>query len=196
MPATTTSRVARQLSELGLIRHGKAAQVPDDSPLNLGGLFRTGKGVLRYSGALAGRSLAVYQHQYMVFAGTTTFPVIHTIYLVEVSPHWPSITIKRRSVLSHIGRLLGRAGGLQLDDPRFNRAFNVTAADNDFAIALLTPDVQRHLLTKRALMWRIDLCRLALIYNGKLKDKRIAASLQRIRGFLERIPDELEAWGF
>lgn len=177
-----------------LVKQPKGARPPADSPLNLAGFYNTGSATLRYIGRLDDRQLAIYQHQYMVFAGTTTVPVVHTVYLVEVSPHWPRLTITRRSSFAWLGRLFGRSPGLQLDDPQFNRAFSVKAENDDFAIALLTPDMQRYLLTKRTVTWRIDLCRLALMYKGKLREKRIAASLDRLAGFLDRIPDELEAW--
>lgn len=180
---------------LGLTRHSRGARPDPDSTLNLAGFFQTGSGSLRFSGDLDGRGLAIFQHQYMIFAGTTTIPVIHTVYVVEVSPHWPSVTIARRSPWSWIGRLFGRSPGLMLDDPNFNRAFRVNTENEDFAIALLAPDLQRFLLTKRGVTWRISLGRLALFYSGKLRENRIAPSLDRLRGFLQRTPDELEAWG-
>ncbi len=179
---------------LGLHKHAKGVKALPDSPLNLAGLFRTGAGSLRYSGIVHGRPLAVYQHQYMVFAGTTTFPVIHTIYLAEVSPLWPKLSITKRSTFAQLARMLGWRNGLQLDDPRFNRAFKVTTEDDDFAIAMLTPQLQQFLLTKVGVNWHIDLGRFALIYSGKLKHKRLAASVDRLTRFLELIPDELEAW--
>jgi len=194
-PLRNADHGKRSPESIGLAPQPKKTQPDPDSPVNLAGFFQTGTGELRYTGAIDGRALGVFQHQYMIFAGTTTVPVIHSVYVLEVSPNWPKVSIARRSPWSWLARVFGWTPGLMLDDPQFNRAFRVTSDDEDFAVALLTPVLQQFLLQKRNVTWRIDLGRLALFYPGKLRDDRVVSSVERLRGFLQRVPDELEAWG-
>jgi hypothetical protein len=54
--------------------------------------------------------------------------------------------------------------------------------------------MQAFMLTKIRVRWRIGSGRVCLIYPGTLKPDRIEASLQRMRGFWSRVPEELESW--
>ena len=146
-----------------------------------------------YEGSLDGRPIEVFQSSYMVSTGQAMVQISHTIYAVE-APAWPATQIAARN---WFGRLLGklrRPSGLELDDPEFNRLFRLKTDDEDFAIALLSPDMQAFMLSKKSVKWRITPGRLCMIYNGALNVDRMEASLQRLQRFWELVPTELESW--
>ncbi len=146
-----------------------------------------------YEGSLDGRSIVVFQSTYTVSTGQSTVQVSHTIYAIEI-PAWPATLIAGRNWFGRLLRKLGRRTGLELDDPEFNRRFKLKTDDDDFAIALLSPDMQAFMLTKTSVKWRITPGRLCMIYSGTLKADRMDASLQRLQRFWELVPAELEAW--
>ncbi len=146
-----------------------------------------------YEGSLDGRPIEVFQSSYMVSTGQTMIQVSHTIYAVE-APAWPATQIAAHSWFVRLFRKLNRPTGLELDDPEFNRRFRLKTDDEDFAIALLSPDMQGFMLSKTSVRWRITPGLLCMIYSGTLKADRMEASLQRLQRFWELVPTELEAW--
>jgi len=146
-----------------------------------------------HEGSLDGRPIEIFQSSYMVSAGQTMVQVSHTIYAVE-APAWPATQIAARNWFGRLVRKLGRPTGLELDDPEFNRRLRLKTDDEDFAIALLSPQMQSFMLSKTTVKWRIASGKLCMLYNGTLKADRMEASLQRLRRFWELVPPELEAW--
>ncbi len=146
-----------------------------------------------YEGSLDGRPIEVFQSSYMVSTGQAMVQISHTIYAVE-APAWPATQIAARNWFARLFRKIGRPTGLELDDPEFNRRFRLKTDDEDFAIALLSPEMQAFMLSKTAVKWRIASGLLCMIYNGPLNADRMEASLQRLQRFWELVPTELEAW--
>jgi hypothetical protein len=144
-------------------------------------------------GRLDGRGLVVLQSSYIVSTGQTIVQVVNSIFAVE-SPDWPATQVTPRGTLSWLYARLGLSRGLQLENPEFNARFAVRTDDEEFAIALLGPDMQAFMLTKTRVRWRIGHGRVCLVYSGSLKPDRLEASLDRLRGFWSRVPRELEAW--
>ncbi len=145
------------------------------------------------TGELDGRELIIFEASYMVFTGQTMMQVAYTFFIVQ-APAWPRTNIISRNFFGRLLARLGRAKGLQLESPEFNIRFKVTSDDEDFAIALLSPQMQEFLLTKTTVRWRISDGRVCLVYSGTLKSARIESSLQRFRDFWELVPKELENW--
>ena len=144
-------------------------------------------------GDLDGRALVVFESSYMIHTGQITTPVANTVYAVA-SPGWPVTHITPRGVLSRLFIRLGVGSALRLENPEFNTRFSVKTDDEDFAIALLGPDMQAFMLTKTRARWRIGRGRVCLSYSGTLKADRIETSLDRMRGFWTWVPRELESW--
>jgi hypothetical protein len=59
----------------------------------------------------------------------------------------------------------------------------VDAEDEDFAILLLSPEMQAFLLQKRSVDWSAGHCLVELFYRGRLRRSRIPQSLDRLRRF-------------
>ncbi len=146
-----------------------------------------------YEGSLDGRPIEVFQSSYMVSTGQAMVQISHTIYAVE-APAWPATQIAARNWFARLFRKIGRPTGLELDDPEFNRRFRLKTDDEDFAIALLSPEMQAFMLSKTVVKWRIASGLLCMIYNGPLNADRMEASLQRLQRFWALVPPELEAW--
>ncbi len=144
-------------------------------------------------GSLDGRPIEVFQSSYMVSTGQSMVQISHAIYAVE-APDWPATQIAARNWFGRLFRKLGAPRGLELDDPEFNRRFRLKTDDEDFAIALLSPEMQAFMLSKTSARWRITPGRLCMIYNGTRNADRMEASLQRLQRFWELVPTELEAW--
>ncbi len=146
-----------------------------------------------YEGSLDGRPIEVFQSSYMVSTGQSMVQISHAIYAVQ-APDWPATQIAARNWFGRLVRKLGAPRGLELDDPEFNRRFRLKTDDEDFAIALLSPEMQAFMLSKTSVKWRITPGRLCMIYNGTLKAGRMEASLHRLQRFWGLVPAELEAW--
>ncbi len=145
------------------------------------------------TGDLDGRPITVFESSYMIYTGQTVMQVAYTVYAVD-APNWPSTHITRRNWFGRMALKLGRQPGLLLDNPQFNSRFKVHTDNDDFAIALLSPEMQAFMLQKMNARWRIKDCRVCLCYSGTLKPARMPASLERMRQFWSLVPDELEAW--
>ncbi len=145
------------------------------------------------AGHLDGRPAVFFEATYMVSTGQMVVPVAHTIYTVE-SPAWPATHVTPRNLFWRLAVKLGRQPRLAMENPAFNLRFKLKTDDDDFAIALLSPEMQEFMLTKTTARWRIVGSRVCLIYAGTLKSSRMESSLQRMRGFWELVAPELEAW--
>lgn len=147
-----------------------------------------------FGGERLGRAVVAFEHAFVISTGSVAIPVQRSVYAVATAP-WPRVDVTPRSGIGYaIARLLGRRG-LELDVPEFNRRFAVRTEDENFALLLLTPEAQQHLLTRTGVTWRTRGGWLFLIYSGAMKTKRAGASVDRLCGFLERTPPELEHWG-
>ncbi len=123
---------------------------------------------------------------YMIPMGT----VIETFYVLP-APEWPKVRIRARRGLARLFYRFGRRTGLVLDDERFNAAFRVDSEDDDFAILLLSPELQAFLLEKTNVDWSAGHGAIKLFYRGGLRRNRVDRSLERLRRFRDLIDDEL-----
>lgn len=144
-------------------------------------------------GSIAGRTAVFFEHSYVVSTGQHTTTVFHCVYTTQ-APDWPRLSITPRGPFSKLFRKLGRRKGLLLDDPNFNHAFIVRCDDEPFAVTLLTPGMQRFMLEKTNVRWRITHEKIFLIYKGALKLKRMPVSVDRLARFWSNVPPEVETW--
>ncbi|MEE9128945.1 MAG: hypothetical protein V3T84_02935 [Phycisphaerales bacterium] len=145
------------------------------------------------TGDLDGRPITVFESSYMINTGQTVMQVAYTVYAVEAAD-WPSTHITPRNWFGRMALRLGRQPGFMLENAQFISRFKVRTENEDFAIALLSPEMQAFMLQKMNVRWRIKDGRVCLCYSGTLKPQRMAAALERMRQFWSLVPDELEAW--
>ena len=161
----------------------------------------TGKGALLFfdgmsvacvhTETLDGRLLQVFERTGLISASPPAYGVIEMYYQWDTPPDWPKVRIRGRRYLSWVTYRLGHRPGLHLEDDAFNAAFRVDAEDEDFAIAVLSPDMQRFLLTKRSVDWSLGHGAIKLFYRGRFRKKRMPGSVARLREFWSLLPDEL-----
>ena len=144
-------------------------------------------------GLLAGRRLVLFQSSYTIHTGQGVIPVSHTVYACD-APQWPLTHLTPRNVLGRLVFRLGRRPDLVLENDRFNLRYKINGSDEDFTIALLSPDMQAFMLSNAAVRWHIYPGRVCMVYGGTLKSSRIGASLARLSQFWMLVPGELEAW--
>ena len=121
-------------------------------------------------------------------------PVVVETFYVMPAPQWPKVRIRARRGFSRLLYRLGRRPGLVLDNARFNERFRVECEDEDFAILLLSPAMQRFLLSKTNVDWSAGGGAIKLFYRGALNKKRVARSLERLRRFRALIDEDLLAF--
>ncbi len=182
-----------QLSSLGLTQLENGEEEIKRRFSKLPALRHKGSIKKVFRGTLANRELFAFSHVYTMHTGQAPITVNTTIYAVK-TPDWPKTNIVPANwITQRIGALFGRRS-MKLDLPEFNRRFRVTTADESFAITLLSPELQKHILDKTSAKWRIVDGWLCLIYSGPLKLSRTPVSLRRLERFIELIPPELESW--
>lgn len=146
-------------------------------------------------GEIAGRALTAFQHTYIVPAGQVMIPVVSTVYLAQAPTAWPKVVIAPTSAWRKALARLRRRSGPALDLDAFNRAFAIETKNPEFAILLLTPDLQEWLLDKRRqIKWVVGEGAVRLIYPGRMQPKRIERSIDRLKRFVSLLPAELEVW--
>ncbi len=96
--------------------------------------------------ATAKPPLWIVEHSYSRGAGKSRRTYTHTMVVTPVPPTWATTAITRVTLWNKLQGLLGKKG-MQLDSEAFNKAFQVTTDDENFALVLLTPALQEWLLS-------------------------------------------------
>jgi hypothetical protein len=159
----------------------------------LPGIPRGGSVLHVVSGSLDGRLLNAFQHMYMIHTGQASVPIVHVVFVTE-APQWPAVTIAPRKGWTRFMDFILRRRRMLLEEDAFNAAFNVKTDDEDFALTLLHPEMQKFMTSHRAIAWQVNPGWAAMVYSGSMKFDRMEASLQRMREFWALLPGELEAW--
>jgi hypothetical protein len=188
-----TERRADLCARLGLAHVKSPGKKFLDEYRGLPGVTRSASPRHLFTGSLDGRGLTIFQATYHVYTGQATVPVTHS-YFVTDAPDWPQLNVLPRRGLRRLLHTLGWSRGQELEHPRFNATFRVETGDEEFSLTLLSPAMQEFMLMKPEVRWCIRPHRLCLIYRGTLRLDRIERSLERIRGFWSRVPEELEYW--
>ena len=92
-------------------------------------------------GTIDGHDVRVISHQYSERRGSDRRDVNHLVVAQAVPSAWPNTSLRPESLMSRMISQFGRED-LQLEDAEFNRRFRISSDDPDFALTLLSPDVQ------------------------------------------------------
>ena len=144
-------------------------------------------------GEIGGQHALVYQLRHLISTGQTVVPIYHTVFRCE-APQWPTTHLTPRGWLGRVLMKLGHSPPLLLENDGFNRRFRIKATNEDFAVTLLTPTVQQHLLGKTNVRWIIEPGSLSLVYGGAMKSARLERSVRRVAEFWSLIARDLLAW--
>ena len=139
-----------------------------------------------------GRSLTAFQHTYTIHTGQAPITVHHAIFVTD-APDWPHVTMVRRNILGRLLYRLGMKRGLLLEDETFNGSLKIKTDDEDFALTLIHPEMQKFLASMRTASWAAGAGRLAMVRGGAIKPDRFEQDLECLRLFWEFGPEELLA---
>jgi hypothetical protein len=139
-----------------------------------------------------GREAVVFEHSWTVGLVQAVLKVRSVVSAVETGP-WPAVRIRPRRGLFR----RPRRGELLVEHEPFVHRFSVRTDDEDFAILLLTPELQAWLAEGPRAAWEIVPGCVAMIRPGRLResDDDVEAGLHGLESFLEHVPDELAYWG-
>lgn len=144
-----------------------------------------------YEDMLDGRPLRVIEVTAMTMIANVPARVPVQCFYEWEAPDWPVTRLKRRRWLT---RLLRKPTGLLFEEATFNQWFTVEAEDEDFTIALLGVEMQKHLLTKTSVEWTIGGGAIKLFYGGGWKKSRMPGTVERLLAFWELVPIEMQDW--
>lgn len=180
-----------QARDLGFSYEPKGETAFRRSFSDLPGIPDGGKAKHVMRGSIGDRQSVIFQHTYLVYNGTMMMAINHTIFSTA-APRWPPVSIAPRSLLSRLAERFGWESGFHLENAEFNNRFKVKTDNEDFALMLLSAEMQHFILDKPGVWWNIKPGRLCLIYNGPLRFGRLDTSISRIERFWSLVPDELE----
>lgn len=96
-------------------------------------------------GQSLGRDVVVIEHSYTTGSGKNKRTVNNTAaaLLGRSGAGWPLLSLTGESIFHRIGEKFGGIRDVQLEDERFNRRWRIKCNDEDFALAMLNPEVQQ-----------------------------------------------------
>jgi hypothetical protein len=158
------------------------------------GIRSSGRVTHLMQGPLGRWQATAFVSTFVLYTGQVNVPVSRTVFALD-TPVWPTTNIMPRSWMARLlWPLMRRKSGLILENTRFNSTFKVRSDDEDFAITLLSPEVQKYLLTKSTVRWYMGYGRLCLICPGTMQPENVVASAERLERMMALIPPEMEAW--
>lgn len=143
---------------------------------------------------LENQPVEIYERTQMVWVGSFMAPVVVECYYKLPAPNWPKVQIRARRRLAKLWYKFGYRTGIMLDDDAFNAAFKVTSRDEEFAVMLLSLELQGFIMDKPTVDWSAGHGSIKLWYRGKLRKRRVGHALDRIGTFYSLIAPELLDW--
>lgn len=157
------------------------------------GLNKGGVAKPSYRGVVRGVRVEVHQHQYTVHAGKATYAVVHMIGVMPAPAWWPRTLIINRGLKGLIEKWKNKSE-VRVEHAKFNKLFDVHAEDTEFALAVLSEEMQTHLerlkspasfeIRQGAIVWKT---------RTRLTPESIVPFVESGLRFAELIPAEV--WG-
>lgn len=134
------------------------------------------------------------EHMYVVSNGKSSHRVYRTIASAITPRAWATTSLTRENVFTKIGKVFGLKD-LDLENAAFNNAWRVRASDENFALALITPELQTLLADRSAMLrgerWVIASGTLCLVLNRAIKPDELASVHARLMQFINALAPEL-----
>lgn len=158
--------------------------------------LRNGAGAIKWlaHGTLDETPLHIFEHSYTTGAGKSRQVHNNTVVSIRCPAAWPELTLAPENFFHRIGEMFG-AKDLKVEDENFNKRWRVKASNEDFAILVLSPEVQA---------WSMNLPTTTRIYIGagalivnhpaQLNAKQVAASMRHAVELWKLIPPEVREW--
>lgn len=164
-------------------------------PFEALGLGRGARGVrATMDGEVEGAEVRVIEHRYVEGGGNNSRTVRHVAAAIPCPDSWPMLRLSHE----HLGtKLLSMLGGkdLQVESEAFNKRWRIAADDEDFAVLVLSPDVQDWLMRDdRREVWAIGRGWIACARRERLRAESFERISRRPLELLAMLPPELVAY--
>jgi len=101
------------------------------------------------AGEVDERPTVLLHHVHVVHTGNATVPVPKSVAATPCPEEWPVLSLGPETLATRLAELFG-SRDIRVEDEGFNRRWRVKCDDEDFAIAMLTPEVQAFLMNAPA----------------------------------------------
>ncbi|MCC6678047.1 MAG: hypothetical protein IT436_12975 [Phycisphaerales bacterium] len=159
--------------------------------------LRTGAKGVGFAGvARAGdREVVLVEHSYTSGSGKSQHTVRHAIVSVAAPGRWPDLRITPEGIFRKLAELVGMKD-IQLENPAFNDRWRVKTADEDFAVVLISPEMQAWLAEWPREYWvTIGEGAISVVASGHITPARLPVMIRLVTELADLIPPELEMWG-
>jgi hypothetical protein len=133
-------------------------------------------------------------HRTVRRAGKSTETLYTMISRTECPSAWPGLRLQAETFISKMAKKVG-VKDLEVENEAFNKRWLINANDEEFAVLLLSPEVQEWLLdANKKESWSILDGHLICTWHKRLKPKELDLFVGRVATFRRLIPPELDAW--
>jgi hypothetical protein len=154
------------------------------------------KGVRIWAGgAVEGRQVFLIDHAYTVHTGKSNHTVHHTAAATACPAQWPVVSLKGQNLVTGWwANLHGR--DMTLENEAFNKRWIVRAENEDFALLVLSPQVQEFLCNAPSgETWQIGHGWICWYRQKGLQIDNADVPVERLMGLVRLLPAELAHWG-
>ncbi|HEX2021923.1 MAG TPA: hypothetical protein VHH36_04375 [Candidatus Thermoplasmatota archaeon] len=143
-------------------------------------------------GAFKGRQVRCFDFAYTVQSGKNKTTRHRGVAICEVPRSWPRVCIVPETVGHKIADALG-ADDIDFESQEFSDRFWVRGDDARFAYDVIDPRMMEYLMEPGVTRWEIREGRLAVWQDRHFRPEEIAPALDRLVGFVERVPAHVRA---
>jgi hypothetical protein len=137
--------------------------------------------------------VAMCEHRYTTGSGKNKSTHYNTIAATPAPQAWPFVELSPESVFHRIGELFG-SKDFKVEDEAFNRKWRVKVTDEEFALLVLTPEVQAWCMTlPKYAQVRVG-GGAVTVALGKYISKDATMLINRCVELSRMLPQELHAW--
>lgn len=191
--------IADSLRALGLESSFDNPTLPSSEAFNqIGPLTRLTRGAAGVNwhaqGQIGDRPVTLVEHRYSVGSGKNRRTVYHTIAATPCPPSWPTLSVTGEHFFHRVAEFFG-SHDIKVEDQEFNSRWRVKSDREDFAVLVLTPEVQRFLSGLTDGTWlEIGRGAICLVRRSQLNGEKACRLVQTTTALAGLLPPELEAW--
>jgi hypothetical protein len=147
------------------------------------------------TGSHRGREIVLFEYSYETSStdsegGSSTTTHRYTVCVVRLPAPLPGMEVGRHSFLHRLAGITGRRD-VQFDDPAFNKAFRVRAADERVARAVVSRPTIDLLLSRPSVPWRIEGEDMLCWSPGVIDPAKTMPQLDMLIDIVEQVPSSV-----
>jgi hypothetical protein len=145
-------------------------------------------------GSIDGVDVTLILHRTLRRVGKSYETVFTMIAAIESPKAWPGLRLQAETLLTRAAAKVGMKD-LQVESKPFNKRWHITADDKEFAVLVLSPELQEWLLeAPKKESWTILGGHLVCAWQKPLKLNEVDLFLGRVATFKRMLPQELDEW--